>query len=118
MREARQLPEDQPPVNDLERLVELEARLDELLEASRSEAATLIAQARDRTARADQDWASDFEAARRELAARLVEERDHELSRIREEADRLSAQYETRTDEEIDALARWVVSELRASRRG
>ncbi len=118
MREPRQLPENHPPVKDLERLIELEARLDELLQASRSEAAALIAQARDRTARAEQDWAADFETARRELADRLVGERDNELSRIREEADRLSAQYETRTDEQIDALARWVVSELRPQRRG
>ena len=118
MREPRQLPENQPPVKDLERLVELEARLDELLQASRSEAAGLIAQARDRTARAEQDWAADLETARRALADRLAAERDHELSRIREEADRLSAQYEARTDGQIDALARWVVSELRAARRG
>lgn len=113
MREPQQLPENQPQVKDLERLVELETHLDELLQASRSEAAALIARARDRTVRAEQDWAADFESARRELADRLVEERDHELSRIRQEADRLSAQYETHTHEQIDALARWVVGELR-----
>ena len=60
MREPQQLPENQPQVKDLERLVELETHLDELLQASRSEAAALIARARDRTVRAEQDWAADF----------------------------------------------------------
>jgi vacuolar-type H+-ATPase subunit H len=109
----RQILEDHPPVKDLECLVEAEARLDELLQAARAEAAGLIEQARDRAARAEERWAGDFVAARRDLESRVARERDRELTRIRDEAARLTAHYAGQPAEQVDALAGWVASELR-----
>jgi vacuolar-type H+-ATPase subunit H len=54
---------NQTPVRDLERLVEAEARLDDLLRAAREEAGRLIAEARDRAGRAEQRWTADYQAA-------------------------------------------------------
>jgi vacuolar-type H+-ATPase subunit H len=113
MQGPRQLREDHPPVKDLEWLVETEARLDELLQAARTEAGDLIAQARDRVARAEERWAADFEAARRDLESRVAQERDRELTRIRDEADRLSAHYAAHSPEQLEVLAGWVAGELR-----
>ena len=113
MQGPRQLREDHPPVKDLERLVETEARLDELLQAARTEASDLIAQARDQVARAEERWAADFEAARRDLESRVARERDRELARIRDEADRVTAHYAAHSPEQLEALAGWVASELR-----
>jgi hypothetical protein len=112
----RQLREQDPPpapARDLERLIETEATLDALLRTARAEAADLIAQARERVARAEERWAAEFETARRELGRRVAQERDHELARIREEADRLSAHYAGHSPEQLEALADWVASELR-----
>jgi hypothetical protein len=111
----RQIREDHPPVKDLERLVETEASLDALLQAARAEAADLIAQARDRVARAEERWAGDFEAGRRDLERRVAQERDRELTRLRDEADRLTARYAAYLPEQIEALAEWVASELLGS---
>ena len=112
MQGPRQVREDHPPVKDLDQLFEAEARLDELLQAARAEAADLIAQARDRVARAEERWAGDFEAARRDLESRVVQERDRELTRIRDEATRLTAHYAAQPAEQVEALAGWVASEL------
>jgi len=109
----RQLREDHPPVKDLERLVQAEARLDRLLQAARAEAGDLIAQARDRAARAEERWAADYDAARREVESRVAQERERELTRIREEAERASARYATQSPEQVEALAGWVASTLR-----
>jgi hypothetical protein len=105
-------------VKDLEQLVEVEIRLDELLRAARSEGEGLVAQARERVARAEALWSSDLEAGRRDLEARTGEERDRELARLREEADRDVAHYDGQTPEQIEILARWVATELRGSARG
>ncbi len=114
MQGPRHVRDDHPPVKDLEQLVEAEARLDELLQAACAEAADLIAQARARVARAEERWAADYEAARRELEGRVAQERDRELTRIRDEAARLTAQYAAQPAEQVEALAGWVASELRA----
>jgi vacuolar-type H+-ATPase subunit H len=114
MQGLRQLREqDHVPARDLERLIESEARLDELLQAARTEAGDLIAQARQRAARAEERWAAEFEAARQDLERRVAQERDRELARIRQEADRLTAHYAGHTPEQLEALARWVAGELR-----
>jgi vacuolar-type H+-ATPase subunit E/Vma4 len=115
MQGPRQTRENHPPVNDLERLVETEARLDELLQAAHAEAGDLIAQARDRVTRGEERWAADFEAARRDLESRVAQERDRELTRIRDEANRLTARYAALAPEQVEALARWVASELQGS---
>ena len=65
MGEPRNLSPDHPPLKDLERLVELGIKLDELLRAARSEGEGLLAQARERVAQADALWASDLDAGRR-----------------------------------------------------
>lgn len=113
MQGSRQVREDHPPVKDLECLVETEARLDEQLQVARAQAAELIAQARARTDRAEERWVGDFEAARRDLEIRVAQERDRELTRIRDEAARLIAHYAAQPAEQMEALAAWVVSELR-----
>ncbi|HEY7479904.1 MAG TPA: hypothetical protein VH680_05275 [Gemmatimonadales bacterium] len=110
--------QDHPPARDLERLIETEARLDHLLQAARTEAGDLIAQARERAVRAEERWAAAFEAARRDLEHRVAQERDRELGRIREEAERLSAHYAGHTREQLEALAQWVVNELRGAAPG
>jgi vacuolar-type H+-ATPase subunit H len=115
----RQLPDDHHPVKDLERLVETEATLDEVLRAARSEAGDLIAQARHRATQAEERWATEYEAARQDLERRVAEERDRELARIRDEADRLTAHYAGQSAEQVEALAAWVADQLRgpAARR-
>ena len=113
MQGPRQAREDHPPVKDLARLIETEARLDELLQAARVEAAALVTQARARVARAEERWAGDFDAARRDLESRVAQERDRELIRIRDEAGRLTTHYAAQPAEQVEALARWVASELR-----
>lgn len=105
--------EEHPPVKDLEWLVETEARLDDLLEAARAEASDIIAQARDRIARAEERRAADYEAARRDLERRVAQERDRELTRLRDEAERLTARYATQSPEQVECLAQWVASALR-----
>jgi vacuolar-type H+-ATPase subunit H len=107
--------ENHPPVKDLEQLVHAEARLDELLQRARAEAAGLIADARDRGARAEERWATEYEAARRELEDRVARERDQELTRIRDEAARLVAHYSARPAEQLELLAGWVANEVRGS---
>jgi vacuolar-type H+-ATPase subunit H len=105
---------NQTPVRDLERLVEAEARLDDLLRAAREEAGRLIAEARDRAGRAEERWTADYQAACQDLKQRVAEERDRELTRIRDETERLTAQYVGLSAERIEALAGWVASELRS----
>jgi septal ring factor EnvC (AmiA/AmiB activator) len=104
--------EEHPTVKDLEWLIETEARLDGLLQAARAEAGDVIAQARDRIARAEERRAADYEAARRDLERQVAQERDHELTRIRDEAERLTAHYATQSPEQVEALAVWVASSL------
>lgn len=94
-------------------MIETEASLDELLQAARAEAADLITQARARAARAEERWAGDFEAARRDLESRVARERDRELIRIRDEAGRLTAHYAGQPAEQVEAQAVWVASQLR-----
>lgn len=101
------------PVKDLEWLVETEARLDDLLQAARAEARHIIAQARDRVARAEERRAADYETARRDLERRVAQERDSELTRLRDEAERLTACYAMQSPEQVEALAQWVASALR-----
>ena len=101
------------PVKDLDWLVETEARLDDLLRAARAEASDMIAQARDRIARAEERRAADYEAARRDLERRVAQERDRELTRLRDEAERLTARYATQSPEQVEYLAQWVASALR-----
>jgi hypothetical protein len=96
-------------------MIETEVRLDQRLQTVRTEAGDQIAQARERAVRAEERWAADFEVARRDLQRRVAQERDRELARIRAEADRLTAHYAGHTPAELDALAEWVVSELRGS---
>jgi vacuolar-type H+-ATPase subunit E/Vma4 len=107
--------EDHPPVKDLDWLVETEARLDALLQAARAEASDIIAQARDRSARAEERSAADYETARRDLEREVARERDRELARIRDEAERLTARYATQSSEQVESLAEWVASALRGS---
>ena len=101
------------PVKDLEWLVETEARLEDLLQAARAEASDMIAQARDRIARAEERRAADYETARRDLERQVAEERDRELTRLREEAERLTTRYATQSPERVESLAQWVASALR-----
>jgi vacuolar-type H+-ATPase subunit E/Vma4 len=105
--------EQHPPVKDLDWLVETEARLDGLLQAARAEASDIVAQARDRIARAEERRASDYETARRDLERRVAQERDRELTRIRDEAARLTARYATQSPQQVESLAEWVASALR-----
>jgi hypothetical protein len=43
----------------------------------------------------------------------VAQERDRELTRIRDEAGRLTAHYAAQPAEQVEALAGWVASELR-----
>ena len=101
------------PVKDLEWLVETEARLDDLLQAARAKANDIIAQAQDRVARAEERRAADYETARRDLERRVAQERDSELTRLRDDAERLTARYAMQSPEQIESLAQWVASALR-----
>jgi vacuolar-type H+-ATPase subunit E/Vma4 len=103
------------PVKDLEWLVETEARLDGLLQAARAEASDIIAQARDRIARAEERRAADYETARRDLERRVAQERDGELTRLRDEAERLTTRYATQPPEQVESLAQWVARALRGA---
>jgi hypothetical protein len=105
--------EERSPVKDLDWLVETEARLDGLLQAARVEASEMIAQARDRIARAEERRAADYETARQDLERQIAQERDRELTRIRDEAKRLTARYATQSPEQIEALAGWVARAMR-----
>jgi vacuolar-type H+-ATPase subunit E/Vma4 len=105
--------EEHSPAKDLDWLVETEARLDDLLQVARAEASDLIAQARDRIARAEERRAADYESARRDLERRVAQERDRELTRVRDEAERLTARYAMQSPEQVESLAQWVASALR-----
>jgi len=105
--------EERSPVKDLDWLVETEARLDGLLQAARVEASDMIAQARDRIARAEERRAADYETARRDLERQVAQERDRELTRLRDEAERLTTRYATQSPEQLESLAEWVASALR-----
>lgn len=112
------LREPHAPAKDLELLVEAERRLDGLLQAARADAAALLAEARQRAAALDAGWAAGFAAARRDLELRIVEERDRELARVRDEAERRISSGLTQSADQIETLAGWVVSQVRGPAAG
>jgi vacuolar-type H+-ATPase subunit H len=96
----------------LNRLLETETELDEMLRETRRMAAELIASARAEAEERTRKLETELHDADLELRARIDRERDEAIANIRAEAERERDQLDALEDRLIDELAAYVVERV------
>ncbi len=94
-----------PAVGDLERLLETERRLEEVVGRARQDAAALTARARDDAARRERDAAAESQVAAAELDATVARESAATAAALEADAARQVADWGAVPPERIAALA-------------
>lgn len=97
------------PRGELGRLVQVERRLDEMLEKHRAEAADIVEQARRDAERVRAGLEQIVQEEARVLEERVGRETDRRITEIRERAAERIRRYRSLTDDEIGDLASLVV---------
>lgn len=97
---------------DLARLLDTEARLEEMLRHAREEAAGLVAHARAAAAEREAALAADLEALGRTLEASIAEERHRHEEKLADSARREAQAFDEAGPDRIEALARYVVERV------
>jgi len=97
---------------DLARLLNTEARLDDVLRQARDEAAGLVASARDRAAAREAALAAALDALVGELETVIEAERRHQHEEIVESARQQARAFDEAGAAQIDALAHYVVDRV------
>ncbi len=94
---------------DLSRLLDAEARLEEMLCRARAQAAGLITTAQEAAAAREAALVASIDAICRELEATIEAERQRQEQEVMEAARRDALRFDQTGPEQIDALARYVV---------
>ncbi len=97
---------------DLRRLIDAEARNDQLVSQAREAAAELIGRARDSIVQQHAALAAELERIVAEQATALAAERDHRMAELAAGAAREIAACDTVTDERVATAAKAVVDGL------
>jgi vacuolar-type H+-ATPase subunit H len=97
---------------ELERLIETERRLDDLLRQARERAAAIVQEARDAVARREAAVAAELAAAAGQAAATLTAERERVAAEIAAAARDQIARYTSVDESRMQAAARLVVERL------
>jgi vacuolar-type H+-ATPase subunit H len=101
--------ETRPQQSDLTRLLEAEARLEQMLQRARDEAARLVAEARTAARARDDALGAELEEAEQRLEAEMAAERDRRVEEIAEGARHEVERLEHVAPERIAELARYMV---------
>jgi len=97
---------------ELERLIETERRLDDMLRQARAAAAAIVQQARDAVARREAAVAAELAAAAGKAEATLAAERERVAAEIAAAARDQIARYDGVDEPRVQAAARLVVERL------
>jgi vacuolar-type H+-ATPase subunit H len=98
--------------SDLSRLLEAEARLEQMLRDAREEAARLVAEAHQAAQARDDALEADLEGAGQRLEAEIAAERERRVQEIVEGGRREVERLEHVAPERIKELARYVVDRV------
>jgi vacuolar-type H+-ATPase subunit H len=101
-----------PTGGDLARLLDTEARLEQVLQHARDEATRLVAEAREAARACEAALGAELEAAAQRLAAEIAGERDRAAVEITAAARRDTERLAAVTGERIRDLARRVVERV------
>ena len=94
------------------RLLETEARLEEMLRRAREEAAALVTTAREAAAAREAALAAELDALSEQLEATIADERHRQERELVESARREALRFDQTSPEQIEALARYVVERV------
>ena len=97
---------------DLARLLDSEARLEEMLCGARAQAAGLVTAARDAAAAREAALTSNLDAICHELEVTIEDERQRQEQEVAEAARRDAVRFEQTSPEQIEALAHYVVERV------
>jgi hypothetical protein len=105
-------PPDTAPESALARLLEVESRLEAMLEEARADAGRIEARARQQAEARAGRLAADLAAADAELTARLAVESEARIAREQAHLAGVRARYEAVDDARATALSAWLVDEV------
>jgi hypothetical protein len=103
------------PESALARLLEVEGRLEAMLEGARLQAEATLSQARERAAARTGTLAAELAAAEAEIAATLDAESGARMLREQEALAHVRSRYEAVDQREVEALAVWVSEQVLGS---
>ena len=109
---ARQLQGRPREQSDLTRLLEVEARLERMLQRARDEAARLVAEAHTAAQARDEALGAELEEEGRRLETEIAAERERRVQKIVEAGRREAERLERVTAEQIAEVARYVVDRV------
>jgi hypothetical protein len=103
------------PESALARLLEVETRLEALLEQARLDAEKTLGEARERAAARTTTLAAELAAAEAEVSAALDAASGAQIRREQEALARIRSRYEAVDGRAVEALATWVFEQVLAS---
>lgn len=106
------------PESALARLLEVESRLEAMLDEARQAADSALRAARERSEARAATIADELAAADAEMSASVAAEARRRIDEEQQALARIRARYEQVDDRDVEALAAWVIEQVLASIRG